>query len=187
MIQQTYSSNFFKQEYLKNSENWAGRAALQDFHWALPSGNPSEQPCQPLENLSFPPLLLRLTHSISGRFCQCCSCLKGMIENENLCANQLLKYNLTSFGNFFQKLFKKIFSHFPSPKVRPLQPWRARTGSSGSPVRQPWRAHMVAVEAPSVPFIAKPAETSLTQCVSTRGDWLLYTGQTIRKRSGKRM
>ena len=38
---------------------------------------------------------------------------------------------------------------------------------------------MVAVEALSTPFIAQSAETSLTKCLFTRGDWLLYTGQTM--------
>ena len=29
---------------------WAGRDAPRNFLWASPSGNPSEQPCQPSEN-----------------------------------------------------------------------------------------------------------------------------------------
>ena len=48
-------------EYKSREEwgfSWAGRAAPRDFPQALPSGNPSEQSYQPLENPSFPPLLL---------------------------------------------------------------------------------------------------------------------------------
>ena len=42
----------------------ASRAAAWNFPWALPSRNPSEQPCKPLENPAFPPLLFRLTQSL---------------------------------------------------------------------------------------------------------------------------
>ena len=77
-----------------------------------------------------------------------------MVEIKKLCENHSLKNNLMSFGTFFFLLFKNTLSNFSSPKVKPLQPWRPRTGSPGCPVRQPWRARAVTVRAPSAPFIA---------------------------------
>ena len=40
---------------------WAGRAAPRDFPRASPSGNPLEQPCQPLENPVHPSSFTQIT------------------------------------------------------------------------------------------------------------------------------
>ena len=60
------------------------------------------------------------------------------------------------FFNFSKKTFFLIFL------LHKLGPCRRGSPVRGSPVRSPWRARTVAVEALSASFIARSAETSLT-------------------------
>ena len=99
-----------------------------------------------------------------------------MVQNENLCANQSLKINLMSFGTFFLLQKKTFFSFSFSKSQTPVA------------MEAPWKSRMVAVEGPcgscggAICPVYCPVGRNQSHLVSvhqSRGDWLLYTGQTM--------